>query len=58
MYVISPQSASEPAAGTPLASCVRVRAPSQAALSYALMTVVWDVGAGTSVIKKVGWYVP
>ena len=32
-----------------MASCVRVRAPSQAALSYALMTVVWDVGAGMCV---------
>ena len=28
---------------------MRVRAPSQAALSYALMTVVWDVGAGMCV---------
>ena len=32
-----------------MASCMRVHAPSQAALSYALMTVVWDVGAGMCV---------
>ena len=40
------------------AVCERRRAVPQAALSRGLMTVVWDVGAGTSVIKKVGWYVP
>ena len=32
-----------------MASCVRVRAPSQAALSHALMTELCNVGAGMRV---------
>ena len=36
--------------------CASVGAPSQAALSRGLMTVVWDVGAGTSVMEK-SWVV-